>query len=136
MPSNHQRNRISVYLPETLIVDVLVCAARNETTLVELCFHWLATAARLAHKGYGHLLPQEKRARRNTLGELHPVKWPQSQAEYERWRSEIEAAGSSVPAVLREACASYVASGGDHLGMDWPRLRRSSRPKSTVAEAA
>lgn len=136
MPSNHQLNRISVDLPESLVEDVKNLAAANETTLAELWFHWVTTAARLAHRGYGHLLPQEKRAKRGTLGDPHMARWAQSKASFERSRQAIEAEGSSVPAVLREAGASYVAANGDHLEMDWPRLRRSSRQKSAAAEAA
>ncbi len=110
-------------------------AEANETTLAELCFHWVVMAATLAQNGYGHLLPQEKRARRNSLGEVAQVRWAQGAAEFERCRTAIEAAGSSITTVLREASASYVAAGGDHLAMSWPNLRRRAR-KSAVAEAA
>ena|ERR1700756_5407626 len=131
-----RRNRIPVDLPEALVASARTCADRDELTVAELCFHLITMAAWFARKGYGHLLPQEKRARRNTLGGKKMVRWPQSRTSFEQCRQAIEGAGSSIPAVLREGLESYVAAGGDLLEMDWPALRRFSRRKSESREAA
>lgn len=96
----------------------------------ELCFHWIITAARLAHQGQGHLLPQEQRARRGTLGgDRSYVRWLQGRDDYAQCQAAITGAGSSVAAVLRAAGQAYADADGDSVVMAWP-------PKSALAEAA
>lgn len=118
-----------VELPVPLVDDLRHQAEANGTTVAALCFHWVITAARFAQQGYGHRLPQERRARRGTLGETREVRWPQGRESYSACQALIAGAGSSVAAVLRTAGLAYVEAGGDVVMMAWP-------PKSALAEAA
>ncbi len=120
MSTSSRSYRISVDLPDDLVADVKNQAKLDDTALEELWFHWLALAALLAHRGYGHLLPQGRRAPRGTAGPVQKIRWRQGRERVERCRQEIEAAGSSISAVLREAGKAYVDARGDHLAMSWP----------------
>ena len=98
----------------------------NMSTLFYL---WLTQAAQLAYDGNGDLLPRPQKA---VLGEgrpTRPVNWLQGADEYNRVRSAILTAGSSVSAVLQAAAQAYLDAGGDVLVMVWP-------PKSHLREAA
>lgn len=101
-------------------------AERNGTTVAELYFHWLITAGRMVCQGRGHLLPQvpmygsQRRLARGTLGPIRVVRWAQSKQEYDRCASLVDAAGSSVPAVLLAAAKACDAAQGDLLRMEWP----------------
>lgn len=136
MPTSSRSYRPSVDLPETLVEYIRGYAELNGTSLAELWFHWVALAARLAHTGHGHLLPPANRTGQGPMGKLHVARWKQGKAEFDHFRRAIEDVGSSVPAVLRHAGASYVTAGGHHLEMDWPRLEPSEPEEDGASEAA
>lgn len=115
-----RKRRTWVELSSALLDELHRLAEENETSVPVLCYHWLTMAAWLAAHGQGHLLPPGRRARRGSLGETRPIQFPQSKTEYQRVKRAIEAAGSSVAAVLRTAGEAYVRSGGDIVTMGWP----------------
>ncbi len=128
--STRKRPRAWVDLPEQLVDDLHVVATEQGTNAAALCFHWVVEAARLAARGYGAHLPQERRARRHSLGgAVKPVTWAQNPDDYRRCKALIDEAGSSVPAVLRHAVRRYLEAGGDVVAMTWPA-------KGAVAVAA
>jgi hypothetical protein len=131
MPTSGRRQRAYVDLPNALSDDAQVCADRNGVTVAELSFHAVGLAVLLARSGYGHLLPQEKRA--TTVGKAWRVSWTQSREGLERSRAAIESAGSSIPAVLREFFAAYEQAGGDLSEMGWPDLGVRKSPAAKVA---
>lgn len=124
-----RRFRPSVELQAALVDDVHELAVANGTTVGALFFHWVVTAARIANQGQGQRLPQERRARRHSIGEAKNTHWPQGRDSYVKCRTAIAGAGSSVAAVLRTAGLAYVEAGGDVVTMAWP-------PKSGLAVAA
>lgn len=128
-------HRTYVELPADLVAHLRAHAEFRGVTVSELCFHWVVTAARLAHQGNGRLLPQvglqgtQRRAERGSRDAVKVVRWLQGQDEWSRCRAEIQAAGSSVGAVLQQAAEEYVAVDGDVLAMTWP-------PKSALSRVA
>lgn len=125
-----RKKRVAVDLPTELGAAVSACADARGDVVAHLWVHWTLVAARMAEEGLGHLLPQQRRLRRTTPPiDMTPVFWTQGREEYLRRKALIEGAGSSVPAVLREAAEAYVAAGGDAVAMRWP-------PKSAAQTAA
>lgn len=98
----------------------------NGTTGSELYFHWVVTAARMVVEGRGHQLPQLplqgsiRRLPRGTLGAVKGVRFTLKKERYDECAKLIEAAGSSVPAVLMAATEAFDAAGGNLLRMKWP----------------
>lgn len=98
----------------------------NGITASGLYLHWILTAARMVIDGRGHQLPQVpmqgsiRRLPRGTLGEVRGIRWPQKKERYDECAKLIEAAGSSVPAVLMAATEALDAAGGNLLRMKWP----------------
>lgn len=119
--------RPQVPLPESLASRLHDAAEASGESVGELCFHWIITAARLAQAGRGHLLPQQRRAPRGSVGPVRTVRWKQSADRFHECRDLIVAAGSSVPAVLREAAEAYLAAGNDAVMMAWPAKRAISK---------
>lgn len=130
-----RQHRTYVEMPKGLVEQLHTLAEFRGTNTSSLCYLWFIEAARLADQGRGDLLPQVgvfrglRRRDPGTLGPVKVVRWKQGQAEWDRLRALIDAAGSTVPAVLEVAAAAYIAAGGDVLAMAWP-------PKSAAAEAA
>lgn len=121
MENGKRQRRTWVELPVDLVDDLQRCAKRNGITVSELCYHWVAFAAWLAGHNRGHFLPQEHRARPGTLGgKVRGVRFIQGAEEQQRFKAAIEAAGSSVSAVLRAAAQAYVEADGDVVTMNWP----------------
>uniref|UniRef100_UPI003F494070 hypothetical protein n=1 Tax=Pseudonocardia sp. CA-138482 TaxID=3240023 RepID=UPI003F494070 len=126
MSSTPERRRAYSELPEDLAEHLKRYAAINGTTVAEMCYHWVVMAANLAAMGLGKLLPQERRAPRDSVGPTRVVRWMQGEAEERRCRAQIEGAGSSIAAVLREAGWSLVEADGDVV-MIWPLKRDNSQ---------
>ena len=124
-----RKYRPNVDLPTQLVADIAAAADAAGTTSSALYYHWIVEAARMSSRGYGNLLPQERRAPRGTIGAVEQARWLQSRDDYRRCKELIEAAGSSVAAVLRHAGQRYLEAGGDAVLMTWPS-------KSTVPVAA
>jgi hypothetical protein len=130
MPPRKRSHRIWLELPASLMERVGRRADANEVNTSDLFYKWVTEAAQLAHRGYGHLLPERPpRARKGERGEISIARWKQGKDEYARCRSLIEAAGSSISTVLNEAGDRYDEAGGDIAAMDWP-------PQTDTPEAA
>jgi len=119
--------RPQVPLPESLVSRLAEAADSNGESVGELCYHWIITAARLVQAGKGRRLPQQHRAPRGTVGPVRTVRWKQSADQFHKCRDLITGAGSSVPAVLREAGEAYLAAGNDAVMMAWPGKRAISK---------
>jgi hypothetical protein len=96
-------------LPEDLHARLVERTEEQREEMGYLFFHWVVTAAAMADAGFGHLLPQERKAVWGTLGgKGKAVRWKQNPDAYARCKASIDAAGSSVPAVLRQATQRYL----------------------------
>jgi hypothetical protein len=128
--STPRRPRPAVDLPRATANLVKELAEARGTTASALYYHWVLEAAQIARAGMGHLLPQQRRARRNSLGnDVITIHWAQGPEEYAACKALIDAAGSSVPTVLRRAGQAYVNAEGDAVAMSWP-------PKSVIRKLA
>lgn len=121
------RDRRQTELPDRLAAELSRLSSERDVHMSALIYGWLVSAARLADEGYGHLLPQIRRAQRGTIGATTTIRWRQSKHEYDEFRTLIKGAGSTVAAVLREAAQAYVAAGGDPVAMAWPPKSRGLR---------
>lgn len=122
----NRKYRPRVEISADMVERIGEYAELNGTTVAELYFHWVITAAQMVVRGRGHLLPQVpmqgsiRRLPRGTLGPIQVARWPQSKEKYDECASLIRAAGSSVPAVLMAAAKACDAAGGNLPRMEWP----------------
>jgi hypothetical protein len=129
-----ESHRTWVELPRDLVAEVQRYAAGADVNMSNLWYHWVVQAAQLAaRRGSAAKLPQalmhgsQRRMARGSLGPTRAVRWRQSKAEFERCRDLIDAAGSTVTAVLIAAAQAYVDAGGDVVAMSWPPNSGRSR---------
>lgn len=106
-----QRPRQKVRLPRDLHAQLLAIAQRRGHVTSALLHGWLVDAARTARSG-GEL-PEPRPVPGASDGV--DVRWTQNADEYRACADAINAAGSTVSAVLRTAIARYIASDGDLL---------------------
>lgn len=106
-----QQPRRTVDLPGPLVRDFLAtnrCAGGPPgATLV---YGWLLDAVLRARAG----LPLPPAAGAPAVeSDKGSMRWTQTEREFQAWRGELRAAGSSVRAVVADRAARYVATGGD-----------------------
>ena len=125
--------RGEVDLEEDLVTRLYEKTKANGDKVPDLARGWVITAARLAYRSQGRLLPKRRPTRdRAPRGEATPkakLRWSQSDAQYAWCKQLIDDAGSSLTDVLREAVQAYLDADGDVVAMTWP-------PKSASRVAA
>lgn len=113
-PRSHPRQapRRTAELPRHLLRKFReVSKARGGPTGSALAYAWLLDAVQKARTG--HPLPAASTA---PAGVESDLQWTQGQDEFREWKHALEAAGSSVRAVLADRIQRYIATGGDAVG--------------------